>query len=140
MNSALFPEIRSHWPLFNGTGRHKGDRSAGFSQSDVRRARKLASAYSTKLLQTFSHSLGQQETSQTTRNHCLLPQKRTEAPRARGRCNLHRLMSSVVHVSASNSQFPCPWKSRTVARARCALGKMVGGVGGGSAVIKLIAD
>ena len=58
MNSALFPEIRSHWPLFNSSERHKGDRSAGFSQSDVRRARKLASAYPSQLLQTFSHSLG----------------------------------------------------------------------------------
>ena len=59
MNSALFPEIRSHWPLFDSSERHKGDRSADFSQSNVRRARKLASAYPSQLLQTFSHSLGQ---------------------------------------------------------------------------------
>jgi hypothetical protein len=35
------------------------------SQSDVQRARKLASAYSSKLLQTFSHSLGQEQTHET---------------------------------------------------------------------------
>jgi hypothetical protein len=58
VNSALLPEIRSHWPLFNSSERHKGDRSADFSQSNVRRARKLASAYPSQLLQTFSHGLG----------------------------------------------------------------------------------
>ena len=61
MNSALFPEIRSHWPLFNSSERHKGDRSADFSQSNVPRARKLASAYPSQLLQTFSHGLGQKQ-------------------------------------------------------------------------------
>jgi hypothetical protein len=45
---------------FNCSERHKSGQSAGFSQSDALRARKLAFVCSPRTSSTFSHGLGQQ--------------------------------------------------------------------------------
>ena len=61
MNSAIYAEIGSHRSPFNGSGRHKGDRSADPVNLTFGGHKNWHPRTHDIVCKTFSHSLGQKE-------------------------------------------------------------------------------